>query len=454
MEQHPVVGHQEKGSQLKKALGPWMLWGLGVGYVIGGEYFGWNLGLPVGGTYGMLAATLIVTVMYLTFVFSYTELACAIPKAGGVFDYGLRALGPYGGFLSGLVQVIEFVFALPAVAFAIGAYLSVYFPALKPGWIGAALYLIFTLLNIWGVKQAASFELVVTVLAVAELLIFMAVTAPAFQWEHFSANPLPNGWMGVFASLPFAIWFYLAIEGVANAAEEAHNPQRNVPLGFGSAIVTLVALALGVFFCSVGVAGWEAVVYSAPGAAPSDSPLPLAMAHVIPRGSPLYGMLVGIGLLGLIASFNGIILAASRATMELGRVGFAPWFLGKTHPRLKTPVAALLANLSLGMAAILTGKTSEIITLSCFGAIALYILSMVSLIALRRKEPHLHRPFRALAYPWSPLTTIGIAVVCLVSMTCYYPAVAAVFGAMLTLGTFYFVLAIRPALATPARQVP
>lgn len=441
---HLEVGHEEKGSQLKKELGPWMLWGLGVGYVIGGEYFGWNLGLPVGGTYGMLAATLLVTVMYLTFVFSYTELACAIPKAGGVFDYGLRALGPFGGFLCGLVQIIEFVFALPAIAFAIGAYLSVYFPALQPAWIGAALYLVFTLLNVWGVKQAASFELVVTVLAVAELLIFMAVTAPAFRWEHIHANALPNGWMGMFGCLPFAIWFYLAIEGVANAAEEARDPQRDVPLGFGSAIFTLVVLALGVFFCAVGVAGWEAVVYPTPGAAPSDSPLPLAMAHVVQRDSALYGLLVGIGLLGLIASFNGIILAAGRATFELGRVGFAPWFLGKTHPRTKTPVAALLANLVLGMAAILAGKTAEIITLSCFGAIALYILSMVSLIALRRKEPHLHRPFKAVGYPWSPLVTIAIAAVCLVSMLYYYPAVAAVFGAMLALGAGYYALVLRP----------
>ena len=84
-------------------------------------------------------------------------------------------------------------------------------------------------------------------LAVGELLLFMAVVAPDFSVANLHKGPLPNGWGGAFAALPFAIWFYLAIEGVANAAEEARNPQRNVAIGFGAAIVTLVVLALGVF---------------------------------------------------------------------------------------------------------------------------------------------------------------------------------------------------------------
>ena len=70
-----------------------MLWGLGVGYVISGMYFGWNLGLPQGGTGGLAIATAFIIILYITFTFSYTELACAIPKAGGVFDYATRALG-------------------------------------------------------------------------------------------------------------------------------------------------------------------------------------------------------------------------------------------------------------------------------------------------------------------------------------------------------------------------
>src|SRR5690606_24553887 len=98
---------------LPRTLGPLMLWGLGVGYVISGMYFGWNLGLEQGGTGGLAVATLFIIILYICFTFSYTELACAIPRAGGVFDYATRALGKDMGFIAGMAQIIEFVFAPP-----------------------------------------------------------------------------------------------------------------------------------------------------------------------------------------------------------------------------------------------------------------------------------------------------------------------------------------------------
>ena len=88
---------EEDGLQM--TLGPWLLWGMGVGLVISGMYFGWNLGLAEGGTLGLAIATGFIMLMYITFTFSYTELACAIPKAGGAFDYADRALGKKIGFI-------------------------------------------------------------------------------------------------------------------------------------------------------------------------------------------------------------------------------------------------------------------------------------------------------------------------------------------------------------------
>ena len=242
-------------------------------------------------------------------------------------------------------------------------------------------------------RQAASFELFVTVIAVGELVVFCVVTAPAFRWENVAAEGLPHGFGGVVAAIPFAIWFYLAIEGVANAAEEARDPQRDIAIGLGSAMATLVVLALGVFFCAVGVAGWRAIVYPDPtSTVPSDSPLPLAMAHAVSESSVLYAMLVGIGLFGLVASFHGILLAAGRATMALGRARFAPQFLGRIDPRTGTPALALVANMAFGLAALSTGRTAQIITLSVFGALGLYVISMISLFVLRAREPELRAP--------------------------------------------------------------
>lgn len=405
-------------NELKRILTPLMLWGLGVGYVISGMYFGWNLGLEKGGTLGLAIATFFIIIMYVTFTFSYTELACAIPKAGGGFDYATRALGKDWGFIAGMAQNIEFIFAPPAIAFAIGAYFNLFFPDISILTIAIASYVIFTALNIYGVRAAAMFELVVTILAVGELLLFSGITLPHFEMQNLQHNAFPNGWQGVFAAIPFAIWFFLAIEGVANVAEEAINPRRTILLGFGSAILTLVILCILTFASSVGVAGWEAVVYKSDGST-SDSPLPLALGHIVGDNNVLYHLLITVGLLGLVASFHGIILAAGRSGFEFGRVKLAPAMLGKIHPRFQTPANALLVNMAIGIIALLTGKTSDIITISVFGALTLYIISMIAMLQLRKKEPNLDRPFKVPMYPAFPIIALIIAVVSFVAMTIY-----------------------------------
>lgn len=421
-----------------------MLWGLGVGYVISGMYFGWNLGLEQGGTLGLAISTVFIIIMYVTFTFGYTELACAIPKAGGAFDYAHKAMGRRWGFLAGMAQNIEFIFAPPAIAFAMGAYFQLFVPSVPILAVAIFSYILFTALNISGVKAAATFELVITILAVAELLIFAGVTLPEFEYENLKLNAWPHGVQGVFAAIPFAIWFFLAIEGVANVAEETINPQRNVLIGFGSAIFTLVVLCVLTFLSSVGVGGWEAVVYPEPGAPPSDSPLPLALRQVVGEGHFLFHLLITIGLVGLLASFHGIILAAGRATFEFGRVGFAPRGLGKVHPKFRTPANALLFNMLIGIIALLTGRTGEIITIACFGALTLYIVAMLSLFALRRKEPTLERPFEVPFYPWFPAVALVIASVALVAMSVYNPWLALVYVGMLGVAYVYFYFFVEP----------
>lgn len=429
-------------TELKKTLGPWMIWGLGVGYVISGMYFGWNLGLAEGGTYGLLVATLLVTLMYVTFVLSYAELACAIPRAGGAFDYAKRALNPELGFLAGVAQCVEFIFAPPAIAAAIGAYFSIFIPGFSPLAIAMVAYLIFTGLNIWGVKQSAIFELGITVLAVAELLIFAGVALPHFSWPAFSDNALPNGWAGILPAIPYAIWFYLAIEGVANVAEESSNPQKDIPRGFGSAMATLVFLALITFFSAVGVNGWEAIVYPNLSADPSDSPLPLALKLIVGESHVLYHMLIAIGLFGLVASFHGIILVAGRATFEFGRVGYAPKVIGSVLEKRRTPAVALILNMGIGMVALLTGKTGEIITMAVFGALTLYVVSMIAFFRLRQKEPGLTRPYRTPFYPWVPGVALVLALLALLAMAIYNPAVGLIYLALLAVSFLWFYLGI------------
>jgi ethanolamine permease len=423
--------------ELKKTLTPLMLWGLGVGYVISGMYFGWNLGLEKGGTLGLAIATFFVIIMYVTFTFSYSELAAAIPKAGGGFVYSERALGKNWGFIAGMAQNIEFIFAPPAIALAIGAYFNLFIQGLPVLEIAVAAYVLITALNIYGIKAAALFELIITILAVGELLLFAGLTLPHASIENLKINALPNGYTGIFAAIPFAIWFFLGIEGVANVAEETINPQKTITRGFGFAILTLVVLCMLTFAGSAGVAGWEAIVYKADGSS-SDSPLPLALGRVMGENNAFYHLLITVGLFGLVASFHGLILAAGRASFEFGKDGCAPAYIGKINSRFKTPANALLTNMGIGIIALFSGKTSEIITISVFGALTLYIISMVSVIKLRKTEPALHRPFKVPLFPLVPLVALTIAGVALLAMIWYNQILALIYTSIIILSfTFY-----------------
>ena len=419
-----------------------MLWGLGVGYVISGMYFGWNLGLPQGGTLGMGIATAGAIILYITFTFSYAELACAIPRAGGVFDYATRGLNRDWGFIAGVAQLIEFLFAPPAIAAAIGAYFHLFLPGVGAREIGVVAYVLFTALNMYGVRAAAGFELAVTLVAVFELLLFCGVTFPHFSWKNIGHDAFPHGWVGVWASVPFAIWFFLGLEGLANVAEEAVKPKRNIPLGFGSALATLIVLCVIVYLASIGVGGWEAIVYPSPGADASDSPLPLALSKVTGTSGLVYHLLVTIGLMGLIASFHGIILAAGRATLEFGRVRYLPPALGRVNARRQTPVNALLLNMVIGIIALLSGRTDQIITISGLGAVTLYVFGMITVLALRKKEPELERPYRVPGYPVTPVVALVVGAMGLVALVWLNIILSLIYFTILGLAYIWFRLTV------------
>lgn len=432
--------------KLERSLGPIMLWGLGVGYVISGMYFGWNLGLKEGGTLGLGIATFFIMVMYFTFSLSYSELACAIPKAGGAFDYARRALGKNWGFITGFAQIIEFVFAPPAIAYGLGAYFNIWFPEVPVIAFAIGCYIVFTLLNISGVKASATFELFITVLAVVELLVFSGFTLPHFQFENLVQNSFPHGWRGVLGAVPFAIWFFLGLEGIANVAEETINPQKNILKGFTSAIITLLILASLTFLSAVGIAGWESVVYiDASHTQTSDSPLPMALKFISGDGSLFYHLLVLIGLFGFIASFNGLLLAAGRATYEFGRSENAPGWLGKIHPKFKSPANALLFNMTIGILTLFTGETSSIITIATMGALTMYALSTISLFVLRKKDANLERPFKVPFYPFFPAVALVISILALLALAYSYTTLFLIYVALVVTGYILFLFGTKRA---------
>lgn len=329
--------------QLKKGAAGWVLLvGLGVAYVISGDYAGWNFGLAQGGWGGMFLATLLMALMYLCMCFSLAELSSMIPTAGGGYGFARSAFGPLGGFLTGTAILIEYAIAPAAIAVFIGAYCESLFGI--GGWaIYLAFYVLFIGIHIFGVGEALKLMFIITAVAAIALGVFIVAMVPHFSVANLLDIPvtkaagassfLPFGYVGVWAAIPYAIWFFLAVEGVPLAAEETRNPQRDMPRGLIGAMLVLLAFALLILLIGPGGAGAKALMAS-------GNPLVEALTIAYGESTWMSSFVNLIGLAGLIASFFSIIYAYSRQIFALSRAGYLPRSLSLTNKKQGTGAGA------------------------------------------------------------------------------------------------------------------
>ncbi|GAB3971321.1 ethanolamine permease [Streptomyces sparsus] len=387
---------------LRRGTAGWLLLtGLGVAYVVSGDYAGWNFGLAEGGFGGLAVATVLMGVMYACLVFSLAELSSVLPTAGGGYGFARRALGTWGGFLTGTAILIEYILAPAAISVFIGGYVeSLGLFGLESGWpVYLACFVIFIGVHLWGVGEALRFSFVVTAIAVIALLVFSAGALTHFDAASLTdievdsgalgANSwLPYGLLGIWAAFPFGMWFFLGIEGVPLAAEETRDPVRTLPKAMGLAIGILVLLALLTLLPAAGAAGSDAIK-------DADNPLVTAL-QTATGGDPttLSRFVNYAGLAGLVASFFSLIYAGSRQLFALSRAGYLPRFLSLTSRR-KAPYLGLLVPGAIGFSlAAATGDGALMLNIAVFGAAVSYVLMSLSHIVLRRREPGLHRPYR------------------------------------------------------------
>lgn len=379
---------------LKQGSAGWLLLaGLGVGYVISGDYSGWNFGLAEGGFGGLMIAGVVIAGMYLAMVLGMAEMSSALPAAGGGYTFARRALGPWGGFATGTAILIEYAIAPAAIATFIGAYVESLglFGITDGWWVYLTVYLLFIGIHLAGVGEALKVMFVITAIALAGLLIFAVAAIGRFDVANLTdiaatdaagaSSFLPFGYLGIWAAVPFAIWFFLAIEGVPLAAEEAKDPARNVPRGIIAAMAVLLVTGTTVLILAAGSGGAELI-------SASGNPLVEALGD-----STLAKVVNYIGLAGLVASFFSIIYAYSRQLFALSRAGYLPKRLSVTNSR-KAPVLALIVPGIIGFVLSLTGQGAMLLNMAVFGAALSYVLMMISHIVLRVREPDMPRPYR------------------------------------------------------------
>jgi len=446
--------------KLRRYAGVFSLWALGVGAVISGHFSGWNFGLGFG--WGSMAvASVIITIMYLGLTYSIAEMSPALPHTGGAYSFARSAMGPWGGFVTGVAENIEYVLTPAVVVFFIGSYVGAILgtgPEVQPlYWILG--YAIFVGANLFGVELSFRVTVVVTLLALACLAVFYVLALFSMDFTRNALNIgvgadgalvhlpegggpwFPDGVHGVLAALPFAVWLYLAIEQLPLAAEESHDPRKDMPKGIMFGMFTLIASAFLVLTLnsSLPPGSW--------GLKGSGEPLLEGFRAMLPPEFATVLALVAIA--GLIASFHAIIFAYGRQIYSLSRAGYFPRFLSVTHGKHQTPQIALIAGTLVGLGVMLAiwfiwGQEkggafigAALLNMAVFGAMISYVMQAAAFVLLRSEMPHIERPYRSPFGVPGALITLAIALV-----TIWFQLTDPAFSDPVMLVAAYYVLMI------------
>ena len=454
---------------LKRYAKVWSLWALGVGAVISGHYSGWNFGLA-NGWGSMLVALFIIAAMYWGLIFSLAEMSPALPHTGAAYSFARSAMGPWGGMFTGLAESIEYILTPAVIVYFIGSYLGAIFetgPGMQPLWWAAG-YIVFLALNLLGVELSFRVSVFVTVAALLILAVFWVSALPAVDFERWALNigvgadgePVelaegggswfPFGWKGVLATLPFAVWLFLAIEQLPLAAEESADPKKDMPKGLILGMLTLMVSALLITFLNASIGKADGMHGSFTLATSGE---PLLDGFRVLYGTGAAKTLALLATIGLIASFHTIIYAYGRQIYSLARAGYYLPFMSLTNAK-KIPHMALFAGSILGFATMMIlwfvlGSEkggaiigSTLLNMAVFGAMISYAMQGLSFIVLRRNMPNIARPYRSPVGVPGAVVTIVVAVVTLyyqLQDPVYQKAVLAVL-AFYVLGILYFAL--------------
>ncbi len=392
--------------RLKGNAGWFLLWGLGVGAVISGDFYGWNYGLAAGGFWGMAIATFLMAIMYFCLVYCLAELSATFPHSGGLYSFTRHAFGPFWGFICGIAVTIEYVLATAALVFSMSNYLKPVLPNVPNYLEWMILYMIFVGIAIYSLELTLNISLFLTLVAIMVLGIFYAnmFAAGIFKPEllfNVPADPgqsvywLPKGWMGIFAALPYGMWFYLAIEILPLASEETKDVPKNLPKGLIFGMWTLVVLSIFTLVLNSGLGGGAATIGK------SEIPLSDALDAYFGKGATSILVTAVVLTLGLGASLPTQIYGYGRILFALSRAGYLPRWISVTSKN-HTPYRALILGTVLGLICVLLidqGKVinvdAVILNMSVFGAVISYILVMFSYIKLKLSRPDLPRPYQS-----------------------------------------------------------
>lgn len=460
-----LIGDSEAPEhRLKKSLGPWSLTALGVGAIIGSGIFtiigtaaagqafyaksilnvpllGYlthrlsDFGRPGAGP-AITLSFILVTIVCTFAAFCYAELASMIPIAGSAYTYTYAIMGELFAWIIGWDLILEYAVSNMAVSVGLSAHLIDFLnwfgvrPPLRwvspaylpvglqdlagndlygPGWhfgfnIPAfAVIMLLTIILVRGIRESATTNNVMVLVKIGAILLFISVGLRFIHpsnWHPFA----PNGWPGILSGGSIIFFTYIGFDSVSTAAEEAKNPQRDLPKGIIFSLLICTVLYLAVALVLTGVAPW----YTLDNAAPIVNVLRTL-------NLPWVRLMVLIGaVMGMFTSLLVYQFGQARIWFAMSRDGLLPTILGSVHARFRTPhtatwIAGLIVAIPAGLFDI--GTLAD---LSNIGTLFAFALVAAGVLILRYRDPDRPRGFRA---PGGPVTPVMAILACLLLMT-------------------------------------
>ncbi len=462
---------EHPGRQLRRTLGPWQLTALGIGAIVGAGIFS-TVGTAAAGGEGHLGAGPALSVSFLLVAIAcsfaalcYAEFASMVPVAGSAYTYAYATLGELAAWLIGWDLILEYAVGNVAVAISWSAYFQELFRGLGwnlPVWLGtdyrsavqaaaqvaeytaahkdlaqlgaamlrdsqaiqAAPHLLgmpivfnlpalgivaaLTWLLVRGIRESAGFNTVMVVVKLAVIFFFVALGAFYVKPENWTPFA-PNGFAGISSAAAIIFFAYIGFDAVSTAAEEARNPQRDMPIGIIASLLVCTVVYVVVAIVLTGLTPWKSL----------GTAEPLAFAFSNLGMNWVAGVISAGALMANTSVLIAFQLGQPRIFFSMARDGLLPPWAARVHPRYRTPhVTTILTGVLVAVFSAIT-NINEMVELTNIGTLAAFILVAVGILVLRRTDPQRHRPFRTPLVPWVP---IG-AILCCGYLMCELPGI-------------------------------
>jgi len=350
----------------------------------------------------VILSFLLCGIINLATMLSYCELGAAMPRIGGEYAYVKEAFRGLPTFLTGWYEWSSNIFYATLMVLG-SAYMISYILSINKFLIVIILIILFTLININGIKEVSITQTLLTSTLLAIIFLFIgAGLAHGFRSNAFKPF-MPKGPLSMIAAIAFIFEIYVGVEAIAASQAEIKEPEKTIPRAMILCSLILMIVYCLVVYVTVGIISPDVL---------SNSLTPLNLVAEKTMGSVGVMLLTLAGLIAALTSLNSAIVASSRAACAMGRNGHFPRVLGKVHEHYKTPYLAIICGSILIMFFSIIDNLEFVVYSINFGFLIGFSLVNLSLIKLRRSKPHLNRPFKTPLYPLTPIvgiiTSIGL----------------------------------------------